>query len=550
MFNHPSLDVLIVSEDDGAACAPLLTYLQTMAHVHVSIRADVPRDLANTDVLVTVGKAVSQAEQKFLQNYVQAGGGWLLLNPDNSGPLPDIFGVRIGPPGPEMELRVLFSKPDHRLAVRLADAVYLEGVHRPMECLKDDTEVLLYADWNYRHNPVLVSRRSASGKVAVSTISAYNHPAFRQILYRLIRELAGRAAADRSLGIGILGYAPSVGQMHGLGAENTAGLALKAVCDLHPQRRAQARKDFSELKIYDTSQALGDDPDVDLVIVATPPNTHAELSLQMLASGKHVVCEKPLALTRQETDAMAQMAASGNRHLSCHQNRRWDVDYLAIRQALEEDLIGELFYMETFVGGFSHPCGYWHSHAPISGGTAYDWGAHYLDWVISLIPEPIASVTATRHKRVWHDVTNADQEKILIRFASGKEADFTHSDIAAARKPKWYLLGTHGAILGRWRDVRTYSVDPLIYYHQDDIPATEMTPELLLYRRHSSGQIVLQNMAQPERQHYLFHRNIADHLLMGEPIVAPLEDSVRVVAILEAAVKSADAGGRPEAIDD
>ena len=338
--------------------------------------------------------------------------------------------------------------------------------------------------------------------------------------------------------------------MHGLGAENTAGLALKAVCDLNPQRRAQARKDFSELKIYDTSQALGDDPEVDLVIVATPPNTHAELSLQMLASGKHVVCEKPLALTRQETDAMAQMAASGNRHLSCHQNRRWDVDYLAIRQALEEDLIGELFYMETFVGGFSHPCGYWHSHAPISGGTAYDWGAHYLDWVISLIPEPIASVTATRHKRVWHDVTNADQERILIRFASGKEADFTHSDIAAARKPKWYLLGTHGAILGRWRDVRTYSVDPLIYYHQDDIPATEMTPELLLYRRHSSGQIVLQNMAQPERQHYLFHRNIADHLLMGEPIVAPLEDSVRVVAILEAAAKSADAGGRPEAVDD
>ena len=54
---------------------------------------------------------------------------------------------------------------------------------------------------------------------------------------------------------------------------------------------------------------LVDDPAVDLVIVATPPNSHADLSLQMMAGGKHVVCEKPLALNQRETDAMVEMAA-------------------------------------------------------------------------------------------------------------------------------------------------------------------------------------------------------------------------------------------------
>ena len=550
MLIHPSLRVLIVAEKGHEVCAPIESYLKKLAHVHIVTLSELPRDLSNTDVLVSVGDIFKQTDEMPLRKYVQNGGGWLLLNPAEQTDLPDLFGVRIGTKGPEIELRVLFKEKGHNLAVRLPDAIYVKSFHRPMECIQSDAKILLYADWNYRHNPVVVYRPFGSGMTAVSTLTSYDHTTLQQIFYRLIRDLAGQHVAEGNLGIGILGYAPSVGKLHGIGVEKTSGLSLKAVCDLNPQRRAQARIDFADLKIYETAEALGGDPDVDLIIVATPPNTHAELSLQMMKVGKNVVCEKPLALNRQETDTLVEMSELGNLHLSCHQNRRWDVDYLAIKQAISEDLIGELFYMETFVGGFSHPCGYWHSHAPISGGTTYDWGAHYLDWIIGLIPDPVASVNATRHNRVWHDVTNADQERILIRFASGKEAEFLHSDIAAIRKPKWYLLGTHGAIIGQWRDIRAYTTDPLIYYHQEDIPATEMTPELRLFSRHSSGQVIQQNMVKPERRPYQFHNNLADHLHLGEPIAAPLKDSVRVVSILEAAVKSAQAGGQPEVIDE
>ena len=124
-----------------------------------------------------------------------------------------------------------------------------------------------------------------------------------------------------------------------------------------------------------------------------------------------------------------------------------------------------------------------------------------------------------------------------------------HSDIAALRKPKWYLLGTKGAISGQWQDVVAYEPDPVIYFKMHCIPATEMTPDLTLYHRHASGQIVTRKMALPVRQHYGFHRNLADHLLSGEPITAPLADSVRVVGILEAAARSAARGGAPEVLD-
>ena len=322
----------------------------------------------------------------------------------------------------------------------------------------------MYADWHYQHKAVLTSRTAGKGLVACTTLQAYDHPFVQQVLYRLIRSLAGKKAESQTLGVGILGYAPSVGQYHGIGASTTPGLALRSVCDLNPARLEQARVDFNDCKTYESSDAFAGDPSVDIVIVATAPNTHAQLCLDMLNAGKHVICEKPLALTSKETDALEQTSQRLKLHMSCHQNRRWDVDYLAIRQALAERLIGDLFYMETFVGGFNHPCGYWHSHAPVSGGTAYDWGGHYIDWTVSLIEDRPVSVICTSHKRVWHDVTNNDQERIQVRFSGGQEAEFMHSDIAAIRKPKWYLLGTKGAIVGHWKDVTTFDIDPVLYF--------------------------------------------------------------------------------------
>jgi predicted dehydrogenase len=550
MIRHPSLSVFVFAPGDDSSVQPWVSYLNAIAHIELTVAPVLPDDLARFDVVVSTTDAAAEGQLNALARFVQQGGGCLGLFGGCAGPLPDLFGAQPTPVGPAAELRVMFRKADHPLACRLSDAVYLSGNYQALELAAEGTEIILYADWRYQHKAMLVSRSLGAGRVACTTLQAYGHPGFQQILYRILLDLAARPVGDRVLGVGLLGYSPFVGQAHGLGIQATPGLALRAACDLNPERLEQVVKDFPGLKTLESAASLADDPEIDVVLIATPPNTHSDLSVQMMKAGKHVVCEKPLALSRAETARMVEAADSQQVHLGCHQNRRWDVDYLAIKQALHEGRIGELFYIETFVGGFGHPCGYWHSHDEISGGTTYDWGAHYLDWVVSLIPERVVSVIGTRHNRVWHDVTNADQERVQVRFAGGQEAEFLHSDIAAARKPKWYLLGTEGAILGRWRDVAAYEVDPVLYYDRHDIPVTEMTPDLTLHRRHSSGQIVTEKLALPERRHFVFHRNLADHLLTGEPIEAPLEDSVKVVAILEAAARSAAKGGKVEGVND
>jgi predicted dehydrogenase len=519
-----------------------------MSHVRVNIEGNVPSNLDDIDVVVSRGETSAETAQR-LEPYVRFGGGWLALVPQDQSDLPPLFGAQPGSAGPVSEIRVIFRDAEHPMAVRLPDSLYLTETYRALEPTSEESEILLYADWHYRHSPVLVSRRHGEGRTACTTLESFDIPAFQRVFYRLLLLLACRIFHERNLEVALLGYAPSVGKLHGLGVQDTPGLELRTACDLDPGRLQQATQDFPGLAIHTSSKQLAEDPEVEVVIVATPPNNHARLCLEMMDAGKHVVCEKPLALGCVETDQLTRVSRERGVHLSCHQNRRWDVDYLAIRQALLEERIGDPFYLETFVGGFSHPCGYWHSHAEISGGTAYDWGGHYLDWIVSLIPDRVASVVGTRHKRVWHDVTNADQERVQMRFAGGQEAEFLHSDVAAIRKPKWYLLGTTGAILGRWRDVTVFDVDPVHYYQRHEIPATEMVPELTLSRRSPSGQIVAQELPIPTRQAYPFHRNLADRLHTGEPIVAPLEDSVRVVAILEAASRSAEKGGAQEVLD-
>jgi predicted dehydrogenase len=548
MVRHPRTSVLLVAEESDSSLQPWLSYLQAVEHVRCRMIPRLPHDLSGFNVVVTVGAAIGAVELDRLRPFVEAGGGWLALGPFPEGPLPGLFGVELDPPGLQVELRVLFDTGDHLLARRLPGAISMEGRHQRLRAVSPDAEIILYADWRYQRSPVLVGRSVSRGRVAVTTLEAYGHPTFQQILYRLLRLLGGQPLGDRVLGVGLVGYGGWLGKVHGLALEATPGLGFRAVCDAHPERVREAEQDFPAVKRYNSSRALAEDPAVDLVIIATPPNTHETLALDMLAAGKHVVCEKPLALSVTEAAAMVEASEKRGLHLSCHQNRRWDVDFLAIKEAVTDGLIGDPFYVETFVGGFSHPCGYWHSHQPVSGGTAFDWGGHYLDWIVDLIPHRVEAVIGTRHKRVWHDITNADQERIQIRFAGGREAEFIHSEIAAARKAKWYLLGTEGAIVGHWREITAYEVDPILYYHGHEIPITEMVPDLTLHRRHHSGQIVLQKLALPRREPYPFHRNLADHLLTGEPLVATLEGSVQVVVILEAAARSAAKGGAVEVV--
>ena len=283
--------------------------------------------------------------------------------------------------------------------------------------------------------------------------------------------------------------------------------------------------------------------------MAAPPALHASLTLDLLRAGKHVVCEKPLCLTVAEADQIIRTAAASDRVLTVYQNRRWDPDFVAVRRAVETGLLGDVFNVETFVGGFEHPCRTWHSDTAVSGGAGYDWGSHHVDWVLLLLGGTPRVVQAHGHKRVWHDVTNVDQLRVRMTWADGREAEFFQSDIAAVRRPKFYVQGTAGTLVGRYRMVTFEHIEPGRGYVAREAHHAEAPAELLL-ARYESGYGISETRLPPAAGHpFAFHRNLADHLHLGEPLAVTPASVRRVIAVLEAAQRSTTMEGAPVVIE-
>ena len=327
--------------------------------------------------------------------------------------------------------------------------------------------------------------------------------------------------------VGLLAYG-AIGHEHNHAVQGTPGLALTAVCDSNPERIDAARELAPDVAGFEDAEEMLDSGLIDLVVVSTPPDSHHDWAMKALTRDLHVVLEKPMALTADECDAALAFAEDKGRTLVVYQNRRFDPDFVTMRRLINEGAIGEVFQYESFVGGYSRPCDYWHSDAAVSGGAIFDWGSHYLDQVMNIFDVPIAHVSGLNHKRKWDHVTNADHAEVIVTFEDGRRATFTHSDLAAARKPKFHVLGTEGAIVAEW--------DPAGEPAVADLPA-----RIFLYDNTGASQEVPLDSVVP----FTFHAELAAHVMSGVPMQVSPVQSRNVVAVMEAAEESALNLGRP-----
>ena len=327
--------------------------------------------------------------------------------------------------------------------------------------------------------------------------------------------------------IGLLAYG-AIGHEHNQAVQATPGLELTAVCDTNPERIEVARELAPTVAAFTDAEEMLASGLVDLVVISTPPNSHHDWAMKSLSRGLHVVMEKPMALTAEECDAAMAYAAAQDKTLIVFQNRRFDADFVTMRRLINEGAIGEVFHYDSFVGGYSRPCDYWHSDALVSGGAIFDWGSHYLDQVLNIFSAPIAYVSGLNHKRKWLHATNADHAEVSITFEDGTRASFVHSDLAAARKPKFHVLGTEGAIVAEW--------DPAAEPAVADLPA-----RIFLYDATGAAvEIPLDEVAP-----FTFHTELAGFLSDGSPMQVSASQSRNVVAVMEAAEASARDLGRP-----
>jgi predicted dehydrogenase len=342
--------------------------------------------------------------------------------------------------------------------------------------------------------------------------------------------------AEGKLGCAIVGYGPvfNWGWMHARWMEAVPEMEVVAVCDRDPDCAAKAKRDFPEVDAYtDLGEMLRRD-DIDLVSVVTPHNTHAALVVECLKAGKHTCVEKPMCLSVAEATEMVETAKQVGKTLAVFHNRRHDGNVRAIKEVVESGQLGEVFHIEVTACGcdagsnYGRPGEPWRARKEISGGALYDWGAHAIDWVLSLVPSRMTQVTGFFH-RFRQESSNEDQTRALIRFENGCVAEILQSRLAFLGRPYlWLILGTKGAVMDSGHDA-------IKGYCQE----LNGPPGGSFRLRTEEGE---REVPYKESDWSTYYADLADHLLNGAPVPVSGEDGRRVITVLETAEKSSECG--------
>jgi scyllo-inositol 2-dehydrogenase (NADP+) len=249
--------------------------------------------------------------------------------------------------------------------------------------------------------------------------------------------------------MGIVGFG-RIGNEHAGWLSQSASLTPVAVFDPTPQRRAKA--EALGLIAFNTLDDLLAS-EIDSVLISTPTAFHCEQTLRALSAGKHVMIEKPMALDLPQSLQLVEAAKKHSRILSVFHNRRWDIDYLTVKQAIASGQLGKVFNIESRLGQWSSCVGPaarewrpgWRNEAAYGGGGLYDWGSHFIDqiWQLALPAKPIR-VFAQLRGNVWTKDCD-DFARVCIDFDNGCCGLVEINTTTTKPLPRWHIDGTLGS---------------------------------------------------------------------------------------------------------
>ena len=325
--------------------------------------------------------------------------------------------------------------------------------------------------------------------------------------------------------VGVIGYGGTwnMGRTH-LNEMKKAGMTPVAICEADAARLALAPDDFPGIQTYKSVDELLSQSEVNLIAIITPHNTHAELALQCLAAGRHVVCEKPFAITTGECDAIIQLAKENELVVSAYHNRHWDGWIMKAVERLHTGDIGTVVRVEARIGNYGKPQDTWRGSRSRSGGILYDWGVHFIEYALQLTGSTgISEVSGYAHNGFWENGsawgtdTIEDEAEAVVRFQDGRRIRLLISQVESLpRRGFLEVTGTKGSMLLDW-------------------DAVEVTT-------HNGSNRITTRYPNPENEWWHFYANIADHLVSGTPLVITGEWARLPVRIIDLAGQSARAG--------
>ena len=229
------------------------------------------------------------------------------------------------------------------------------------------------------------------------------------------------------------------------------GFRFHAVTERHDKKVNQF---YPGVKSYDTPDEMIQDPELELIIVNTPNDTHFDYAKKALLAGKHVLVEKPVATSVSELRGLFDIASSAKREVMAYQNRRWDSDFQSVKSIVESGILGRLvevhFRFDRYRPLIENKA---FKETPVPGsGLAYNLGPHLIDQVISLFGKPDRFHKSTASNRKDSKV---DDYFFFHFIYPGNMNVYIHGSLLVARPlPAYVLHGSSGSFIKDRLDVQ------------------------------------------------------------------------------------------------
>lgn len=342
----------------------------------------------------------------------------------------------------------------------------------------------------------------------------------------------------------MLGYGLAGAVFHAPLIASVAGMEVAAIVTANSERQARARRDYPTARVLSSADAIFADPQaIDLVVVATPNNSHLSLGLAAIQAGLPVVIDKPFAPTSADASQLIEAASAAGVPLTVFQNRRWDSDFRTLQALLAAGALGEIVRFESRYERYRPTVNVqaWRERAAPdeAGGLLFDLGAHLIDQALHLLGNPVTIYAESDARRPGAQVD--DDTFVALRFANGAVAHLWMSVLVRQNAPRFRVVGTQGLY-------EKYGLDP-----QEDMlrvggrPGDEgwgQEPESIWGHLYTdAGAVSVAGVARSLPGSYeTFYLMVRDALRSGGPLPVDARDALKTIQVIEAARASANSG--------
>jgi scyllo-inositol 2-dehydrogenase (NADP+) len=339
-----------------------------------------------------------------------------------------------------------------------------------------------------------------------------------------------------TVNVGVIGYGYSGRSFHSYLVDLAPGLRLYAISTRDPERQHAAQAEHPEAKVYGALDDLLADRHVDLVVIATPHNTHRDLAMQAMEAGKHVVVDKVMCMNAQEAREMIEASQRNGVMLSVFHNRRWDWDYLTVKKAIADGYLGKPYLFQAAITRYGPPRR-WRASREESGGILFDWPAHFVDQALQLVPGQVESVYCQTVETARWAIGIENYARLTMRFSGDVLYEIEVGNLATIGKPRWYVMGDQGGLI-------KYGLDPQeAALKQGHIEAAEEDPadraQVTTWVSGQERKIVVESVRASWMSYY---QNISDVLNRGAGLAVKPGEVLRVMQVYDAAMASVRTG--------